>query len=196
MAAKFHSAARRLPEPYLLRTRYRKGCPTASGKHDRHRPWFHVVDADGFSSQRHGVLRASRAIAFRWATVTLAAISWLAISNHCALGLATIESHGSEAVTAHDCCAGEMPAKPKPAKDRNAPCCKTLRATSAIAKAWQAGDLTLASAPVDFPSAILNAPLAPKTARRPLDTGPPGVGSFAESVLQRSLLAHAPPFLA
>ena len=28
-----------------------------------------------------------------------------------------------------------------------------------------------------------------------LDTGPPFVGSFAESVLQRSLLAHAPPSL-
>jgi hypothetical protein len=28
------------------------------------------------------------------------------------------------------------------------------------------------------------------------DTGPPGVISFAESVLQRSILAHAPPVLA
>ena len=29
-----------------------------------------------------------------------------------------------------------------------------------------------------------------------LDTGPPGAHSFAELILQRSLLAHAPPFLA
>jgi hypothetical protein len=29
----------------------------------------------------------------------------------------------------------------------------------------------------------------------PLDTGPPGLRSFAESVLQRSVLAHAPPSL-
>ena len=29
-----------------------------------------------------------------------------------------------------------------------------------------------------------------------LDTGPPFAGSFAESVLQRSILAHAPPSLA
>ncbi len=28
-----------------------------------------------------------------------------------------------------------------------------------------------------------------------LDTGPPFAGSFAESVLQRSILAHAPPVL-
>jgi hypothetical protein len=27
-----------------------------------------------------------------------------------------------------------------------------------------------------------------------LDTGPPGAFSFAELILQRSLLAHAPPF--
>jgi hypothetical protein len=149
----------------------------------------------GFSIQKHDVLRVYRAIAFRWATVTLTAISWLAISNHCALGLAAIERHGPETVIAHDCCAGEMPTKPKPAKNANAPCCKTLRATSAIAKAWQAGDVTFAGAPFDFPPAILNEPRVPKTARRFLDTGPPGAGSFAESVLQRSLLAHAPPFL-
>jgi hypothetical protein len=154
-----------------------------------------VVDADGFSSQGHVVLRTHRAIGFRWATVTLAAISWLAISNHCALGLAAIEGHGSETVAAHHCCAGPMPAKPKPAKDANAPCCKTLRATSAIAKTWQAGDMTLARGPVDSPPAILKKPRNQDTARRSLDTGPPGAGSFAESVLQRSLLAHAPPFL-
>ena len=29
-----------------------------------------------------------------------------------------------------------------------------------------------------------------------LDTGPPGAFSFAELILQQSLLAHAPPFLA
>ena len=38
----------------------------------------------------------------------------------------------------------------------------------------------------------------PETQLRPLelDTGPPGAGSFAETVLQRSILAHAPPSLA
>jgi hypothetical protein len=155
-----------------------------------------VVDADSFSSQGHCVFRAHRAIAFRWATVTLAAISWLAISNHCALGLAAIESHGSEMLEKHDCCAGQMPAKPKPAKGVNTPCCKTLRATSAIAKAWRAGDVTLTGASVDFPPAILNELRVRNTARHSLGTGPPGAGSFAESVLQRSILAHAPPFLA
>jgi len=37
---------------------------------------------------------------------------------------------------------------------------------------------------------------APETRLSPLelDTGPPFAGSFAESVLQRSILAHAPPF--
>ena len=38
---------------------------------------------------------------------------------------------------------------------------------------------------------------APATQLSPLelDTGPPFAGSFAESVLQRSILAHAPPSL-
>jgi hypothetical protein len=31
---------------------------------------------------------------------------------------------------------------------------------------------------------------------RELDTGPPFAKTFAESILQRSILAHAPPFLA
>jgi hypothetical protein len=155
-----------------------------------------AVDANGFSRQRDIVLRARRVTPLRWATVTLAAISWLAISNHCALGRAASESHETEALAEHDCCAGELPAKPKPAGNPNAPCCKTLRATMALAKSFRAGEVRLAGAPVEFPPALLDKPRTFHLARRSLDTGPPGTSSFAESVLQRSLLAHAPPFVA
>ncbi len=106
---------------------------------------------DPFLSNKHGVLRAHRAIAFRWATVTLAAISWLAISNHCALGLAAFESHEALAIAEHDCCASEVPAQPKPAKDPAAPCCKTLQATAVTsANVFQANATMFAGAPLDF----------------------------------------------
>src|SRR5262245_46334365 len=69
----------------------------------------------------------------RGATVALVAVSWLAVSNHCALGLAAIETHSSDAISAqaHDCCASEVPSQPKPTKRPVTPCCKTLQALSA-----------------------------------------------------------------
>jgi hypothetical protein len=133
----------------------------------------------------------------RGATVALVAVSWLAVSNHCALGLAAIETHSSDAVSAqaHDCCASEVPGQPKPGKDPATPCCKTLQALSVSpAKSVEAkvtiffGDPLACSAPT-----IATPRVAP--AYRFLNTGPPDGKSFAESVLQRSLLAHAPPFL-
>ena len=55
------------------------------------------------------------AMTLRGATVALVAVSWLAVSNHCALGLAAIETHSSDAVSAqaHDCCASEVPSAAK-----------------------------------------------------------------------------------
>jgi len=132
----------------------------------------------------------------RWATVTLAAISWLAASNHCALGLATIETHQPAAVSAHDCCASEVPAQPKPARDPATPCCKTLQALSVSpAKSFDTNVTTLGSAPLAFGTTTVATLRTAPVARRFLDTGPPGGKTFAESVLQRSLLAHAPPLL-
>jgi hypothetical protein len=73
------------------------------------------------------------------------------------------------------------------------PCCKMLRATvpgeaqivQVASKdflpiqSWVVSELVFASAP------------QPRPQER--DTGPPIAVSFAESVLQRSILAHAPP---
>ena len=44
-----------------------------------------------------------------------------------------------------------------------------------------------------FPNAALPEISRPSSLLLALDTGPPGALSFSESVLQRSLLAHAPP---
>ena len=77
---------------------------------------------DPFLSNKHGVLRARRAIALRWATVTLAAISWLAISNHCALGLAAIESHEATSRLRNTIAArAKSRRSPSPAKDASRP---------------------------------------------------------------------------
>ena len=143
--------------------------------------------------------RACRAKTLRGTTVALVAVSWLAVSNHCALGLAAIETHSSDAVSAqaHDCCASGVPGQPKPAKDPATPCCKTLPALSVSpAKSIETTVTFSIGGPLACSTPAIAAPRIALLACRFLDTGPPGGESFAESVLQRSLLAHAPPFLA
>jgi hypothetical protein len=136
-------------------------------------------------------------MALRWATVTLTAVSWLAISNHCALGLATVETHEQDAVSAHDCCASEVPAQPRPARHPTTPCCKTLRALSvSLDKSFVASATNLVGTPLEVITTTVMMSQPPALAHRLLDPGPPGGRTFAESVLQRSILAHAPPFLA
>jgi hypothetical protein len=75
-------------------------------------------------------------------------------------------------------------------------CCKSLSAPSlAFAKAIVSYDGTLFLA-IDHPPFAQHAfdfEHAPAIAE--IDTGPPRSDSFAESVLQRSILAHAPPSL-
>jgi len=60
----------------------------------------------------------------------LAAISWFALANHCALGLAMVNGHGAAIVAVDDCCASKIPSKPTPEEKPAAPCCKTLRIVS------------------------------------------------------------------
>jgi hypothetical protein len=136
-------------------------------------------------------------MALHGATVALVAVSWLAVSNHCALGLAVIETHSSDAVSAqaHACCASEVPTQPKPAKDPATPCCKTLQALSVSpAKSFEASVTIFFGGPLAFSTPTIAPPRVAAVANRFLNTGPPGGKTFAESVLQRSLLAHAPPF--
>ena len=144
------------------------------------------------------MLRARRAMTLRGATVTLAAVSWLAVSNHCALGLAI--DRGAFTRTrfphTHDCCASEVPAQPKPAKDPATPCCKTLQALSVSpAKSFEPRVTIFFGGPLACSTPTIATPQVAPVAYRFLNTGPPGGKTFAESVLQRSLLAHAPPFL-
>lgn len=81
------------------------------------------------------------------------------------------------------------PAKGSPAK--NIPCCKDLRAVASHAVKDLAAASQLAGVQ-DYSTAVLPSPRVAAQLRA-LGTGPPRSLSFAESILQRSILAHAPP---
>ena len=128
----------------------------------------------------------------RYAGVAIAICSWIAVSNHCAFAAVATEID-----KAHT----ECPFHSKPAKQKEqspqVQCCKILRAVALVAtKSWARDDAKFSKADRYYDERALiiaysQATLAPLL----LDTGPPGRHSFAELILQRSLLAHAPPFV-
>lgn len=128
----------------------------------------------------------------RFPTVALGALAWLAISNHCAL--AAIEGAAKMPMPS---CHATAPANQSPAKHdqkSGVECCKVLRATlPTLSKSLAACD-TFAFVAHTY---VAGETLFPDESRLSRvfewDTGPPGAESFAESVLQRSVLAHAPP---
>lgn len=83
------------------------------------------------------------------------------------------------------------PAKGKPAT--NLPCCKELRAIASHAGKNVEAEASRLVGVQDCVAAIF--PMPPRVVARVfvLDTGPPHSLSFAESILQRSIFAHAPP---
>jgi hypothetical protein len=126
-------------------------------------------------------------IATRSIIPLVAAFSWLAISNHCALAVTAPAGQTAESA----CPFHSHPAKPKSVEQ---PCCKILRALAV--KLAKNPMPEVVDVDLQFAELVVLAP--PKISFDPisLDTGPPGSISFAELVLQRSILAHAPPFLA
>lgn len=128
----------------------------------------------------------------RCAAVAIAICSWIAVSNHCAF--AAVASEIDKPQT-------ECPFHSKPAKQKEqssqVQCCKVLRAVVvAKTKGWARDDakFCVANFPVQACAFVVYSPRA--VAPLLLGTGPPGAFSFAESILQSSLLAHAPPFVA
>jgi len=125
---------------------------------------------------------------FRFAVTLLAITAWLGVSNHCALGALSPVAK-TPAVHAH-CPGHSAPAKQR--KGEEMPCCKTLKAiTSAkVSPTANVLDFTLK----DFLSVVILKDVSQgHTLVLERETGPPGALSFSESVLQRSILAHAPP---
>ena len=122
----------------------------------------------------------------------LGLVAWLAISNHCAL--AVFEVTGKQPMT---CCQNVAGTNHEPVKNEQqskGECCQTLRATLST---WASALAAPEFCDFDYPVRLLTA-LEESRQGRVIgwDTGPPVAESFAEAVLQRSLLAHAPPFRA
>lgn len=130
---------------------------------------------------------------FRLPIVAIGALAWLAISNHCAI--AAIEGAAKMPMAS---CHGAPAKNHAPAKhESGVECCKVLRATLLTLSTNVAACAALSFTSHDYVVGIL--PLIDQAQTLCViewDTGPPGLGSFAESVLQRSILAHAPPSLA
>ena len=125
----------------------------------------------------------------RYAAVAIAICSWIAVSNHCAFAAVAPENKAET----------ECPFHSKPAKQKEqssqVQCCKVLRAVVlAKTKDWARNDAKFCDA--NFPIQTDLVPCSLRTVSPLLlDTGPPGAFSFAELILQRSLHAHAPPFV-
>ncbi len=101
------------------------------------------------------------------------------------------------AVAEHACCHSSNTTDPRPGDPDGGvvQCCKAINGAPVPAKAEVKFDASKFQLQVFFPVEVL----APQGAMPALislarDHGPPRSISFAESVLQRSLLSHAPPF--
>jgi hypothetical protein len=131
-----------------------------------------------------------RAIA-RCLIIAITICSWFAISNHCAFAaLATKTDSVRIGCPFHS--------KPKEKPSAGAQCCKILRAIASVAtKSWTRDDAKFSEADRYYDeNALITAYSQTTLAPLFLDTGPPNAHSFAELILHRSLLAHAPPSLA
>ena len=118
--------------------------------------------------------------------------SWIAVSNHCAFAAIAMEINKAET---------ECPFHSKPAKQKEqssqVQCCKILRAVIfSKTKDWARDDAKFCDANFPVQACVLLAYSTRDVAPLLLDTGPPGAFSFAELILQQSLLAHAPPLSA
>jgi hypothetical protein len=124
--------------------------------------------------------------------VLIAIFSWIAVSNHCAFAAVASEINKQ----APDCPFHSKPAKQKEHSSQ-VQCCKILRAVVFTQlKAWDRDNAKFSDAnfPIETGAPVVRSlrTVAPLL----LDTGPPGALSFAELILQQSILAHAPPSLA
>jgi len=143
-----------------------------------------------FGLIEEGAVNRTRYNIIRLAVVLTTMVAWFSISNHCALG-GLISKTNSAVAPMH--CHGNQPTPSKKSSEEEMPCCKILRATvSAEARPVEVATKNFVPAQDWIVAELISAaetPLSPLE----LDTGPPFAGSFAESVLQRSILAHAPP---
>jgi hypothetical protein len=129
----------------------------------------------------------------RLLTVVITASAWFLTSNHCAL--AELQHASQTKASCHQPCCGNQP----PAKNTTesaTECCKTLRVTLiGAAKDFAGYDTSLFALQFYFVGPEISTNDSRPVPVLELDTGPPFANTFAESVLQRSILAHAPPLI-
>lgn len=126
----------------------------------------------------------------------LTAVAWFLAANHCAV--AGLVPPLTEASTGHEHCGGSSDApagKEQPNDCDGLNCCKSLSAPASFAKKLVGYDKAFYTLKDYIVSEIVFADEQHEASISELDTGPPPAHGFAESVLQRSLLAHAPPSL-
>jgi len=139
-----------------------------------------------------GAAKRPRYNVIRFAVVLTTMVAWFSISNHCALG-GLISKTQSAVAPMH--CHANQPMPSKKSSQEEMPCCKMLRTTlTSEAKVVDVASKTFLPIQGWIVAEVIS---VGETQLSPLelDTGPPFAGSFAESVLQRSILAHAPPVL-
>ena len=125
--------------------------------------------------------------------VLITALGWLALSNHCAIGAA--EAHTAKA--AMSCHGSQTPNHAPSKKEDGVECCKVVRATLLSPEKSLVSFDQLLFAPFEYLVGSIVLPDAgEQSSALEWNTGPPRAPSFSETVLQRSLLAHAPPLLA
>jgi hypothetical protein len=124
--------------------------------------------------------------------VLLTITAWFILSNHCVMGLGLAGSQPAAPDESTGCPMHSTPAKKKE-PTANIPCCKDLRALAAKSVVTAMGATLRLACSEDYAAEIFLAPPRFALEIENLDTGPPDAASFAESVLQQSLLAHAPP---
>jgi hypothetical protein len=128
----------------------------------------------------------------RCAAVAIAICSWIAVSNHCAFAAVAPEIHTAQT----DCPFHSKPGKQKE-QSSQVQCCKVLRAVVfAKTKDWARDDAKFCDTNFPVQTGAFVVYRSRAVAPLLLDTGPPGAFSFAELILQQSLFAHAPPFVA
>src|SRR6058998_2905940 len=122
----------------------------------------------------------------RWAIVTVAICSWIAISNHCVFAAVAPrgKSFQSASFYRQDADATACPFHSKPTKQKEqssqVQCCKVLRAVPfAKTKSWARDDAKFSDVDLRVEEFALIARPLRTQALLLLDTGPPGARSFA-----------------
>jgi hypothetical protein len=134
-------------------------------------------------------------IAFRLIVVVASMLALLAARNHCVFAAPPMKQAAAQSDMPSDC---PMHAKQQPSHPQkqngcgDLPCCKNFQATATSVAKLVGQPVCLRALITFFTPAAACATPDPRPISS-FDTGPPGESSFAELVLQRSILAHAPP---